>query len=126
MLSIDGVSKSFGGVHALRGVSFDCGDGEILGLIGPNGAGKSTLVNASAACLRPDAGTIRLGETILPAAARNSRPGLASAGHSRICACFAAMTARQNVEVAHISCARHRPEAGARRSTSTHCSRNTA
>ena len=42
LLSVEGLSKSYGGVHAVRRVSFQLKQGEILALIGPNGAGKST------------------------------------------------------------------------------------
>ncbi|TIV27428.1 MAG: ATP-binding cassette domain-containing protein, partial [Mesorhizobium sp.] len=56
MLSVEAVSKTFGGVQALRNASLTCEAGEILGLIGPNGAGKSTLVNAISGVLKPDSG----------------------------------------------------------------------
>ena len=45
LLKIDSVTKTFGGLHALRQVSFDIMEGEIVSLIGPNGAGKTTLFN---------------------------------------------------------------------------------
>jgi branched-chain amino acid transport system ATP-binding protein len=110
VLSIDGVSKSFGGVRALRGISFACGEGEILGLIGPNGAGKSTLVNAVSGVLRPDAGTIRLGETDVAGRGPEFAARLGIGRTFQNLRLFPEMTARQNVEVAYITCARHRPE----------------
>ncbi|MDZ7762496.1 MAG: ABC transporter ATP-binding protein [Desulfovermiculus sp.] len=57
-LTVQGVSKSFGGVHALSGVSFSVDAGEILGLIGPNGAGKTTLFHVIAGTLAPDKGQV--------------------------------------------------------------------
>jgi ABC-type branched-subunit amino acid transport system ATPase component len=64
-LRVDGLSKSFGGVDAVRDVSFDVPDGSICALIGPNGAGKSTLFNLVTNLYRPDAGTVHLwGEPI--------------------------------------------------------------
>jgi branched-chain amino acid transport system ATP-binding protein len=60
LLEVEGLSKSFGGLTAVRNVSLSLGPGEILGLIGPNGSGKTTLLNLIAGTLRADAGTIRL------------------------------------------------------------------
>jgi branched-chain amino acid transport system ATP-binding protein len=58
VLSIDRVSKSFGGIHAIRDVTFEVRAGEVLGLMGPNGAGKTTLLNLIAGVYRPDSGRI--------------------------------------------------------------------
>ena len=59
MLSLQNVSKSFGGFQALQGVSFEVGEGEFLGLIGPNGSGKTTLFNCVSGALQPSGGSIR-------------------------------------------------------------------
>jgi branched-chain amino acid transport system ATP-binding protein len=56
VLEVHGVSKSFGGVFAVRDVTLSVADGELRGVIGPNGAGKSTLFNLIAGHLRPDRG----------------------------------------------------------------------
>lgn len=58
LLKLDGVSKRFGGLQAVRDLSFVVNEGEILGLIGPNGAGKSTLFNLINGVFIPDAGRI--------------------------------------------------------------------
>src|SRR5690606_36314406 len=60
LLVCDGVHKSFGGIHALRGVALDVRRGEILGLVGPNGSGKTTLINVISGQYRRDSGTIAL------------------------------------------------------------------
>jgi branched-chain amino acid transport system ATP-binding protein len=61
VLEVRDVTKSFGGIRAVDGVSFDVHEGEILGLIGPNGSGKSTLFNCILGQLTPSSGEVRLG-----------------------------------------------------------------
>jgi branched-chain amino acid transport system ATP-binding protein len=60
VLEVKGLAKSFGGVVAVDGVSFEVREGEILGLIGPNGSGKSTLFNCILGQLTPTAGEVRV------------------------------------------------------------------
>jgi branched-chain amino acid transport system ATP-binding protein len=106
-LEIVDLSKRFGGVFAVRGVTLTCGAGEILGLIGPNGAGKSTLVNLITGTLVPDTGSVTMdGHPMrglsVPATART---GIARTFQNiRL---FAHLTVRQNVEVAHTTATRH-------------------
>ncbi len=59
VLEVDNLSRAFGGVQAVDGVSFTLRAGEIVGLIGPNGAGKTTLVNLITGVVTPGSGTIR-------------------------------------------------------------------
>src|SRR5215469_14060720 len=58
LLEVAGVSKRFGGISAVDSVSFEVGEGEILGVIGPNGSGKTTLFNCILGQLRPSGGEI--------------------------------------------------------------------
>ena len=59
-LRIVGLTKSFGGTHALRDVDLEVGPGEVHGLIGENSAGKSTLIRCATGVIRPDAGRIEV------------------------------------------------------------------
>lgn len=60
VLEVRELSKRFGGVNAVDGVSFDVREGEILGIIGPNGSGKSTLFNCILGQLQPTTGEVRV------------------------------------------------------------------
>lgn len=59
ILSVNGITKRFGGLVALKDVSFDVQKGEVVGLMGPNGAGKTTLLNVIVGESPPNAGTIK-------------------------------------------------------------------
>jgi branched-chain amino acid transport system ATP-binding protein len=63
LLRVDDLAKSYGGVHAVAGVSFDVPRGRITGLIGPNGAGKSTALGMIAGAIRPSRGSVLLNGT---------------------------------------------------------------
>jgi len=78
-LTIENVSKSFGGLRALADVSLHIAPGEIVGLIGPNGAGKTTLANIVTGQYAADAGQVRLGGLALSGlpAVRIARAGVA-------------------------------------------------
>ncbi|NLE73221.1 MAG: ABC transporter ATP-binding protein [Actinobacteria bacterium] len=99
LMRLDGVSKRFGGLEALREVSFALHVGQIMALIGPNGAGKTTLFNCVAGADRPSAGQVFFrGEDVTgrPAHAM-CRAGLARTfQHSRL---FDDLTVLENVIV---------------------------
>lgn len=60
ILVVEALRRSFGGVHAVDGISFEVQRGYITGLIGPNGAGKSTVLGMLAGAVQPDSGSIRV------------------------------------------------------------------
>jgi len=103
VLAVYRLAKSFGGIDALRDVSFAVTAGEIVAMIGPNGAGKTTCFNLVNGQLAPDAGSVTLlGRRIdrLPPRA------IARAGVGRtfqVAATFASMTVRENVQMALIA-----------------------
>ena len=61
MLQVSDLKAAYKGIQALRGVSLEVAEGEMVALIGPNGAGKSTLLNCISGVVRPVGGSIRLG-----------------------------------------------------------------
>jgi branched-chain amino acid transport system ATP-binding protein len=58
ILSIKGISKTFGGLKALMDVSFDIFKGDVFGIIGPNGSGKTTLINCITGFIKPESGNV--------------------------------------------------------------------
>jgi len=100
VLSVKDLAKSFDGVDAVRGVSFDVAAGELVALIGPNGAGKTTCFNCINGQLIPDAGSVTLAGVDITAWAPREI-ALAGVGRTfQVAATFASMTVRENVELA--------------------------
>lgn len=97
IVETENIHKSFGGLHALRGVSIAMAKEEILSLIGPNGAGKTTLLNVISGFYRPDSGDVKFeGKTITGLKPHKiCRMGIART--FQIAKPLAGMTARQNV-----------------------------
>jgi len=99
MLAVRGLTKAFGGLTAVKDLSFELERGEIVGIIGPNGAGKTTLFNLVTGFYRPNNGTVHLkGEDIT-----GRRPHqIAKLGLSRtfqITQPFANLTVLENVKI---------------------------
>jgi branched-chain amino acid transport system ATP-binding protein len=99
LLTVEHLTRRFGGVVALDDVSFDVPQGQILGLIGPNGAGKTTAFNVITRLYKPDSGRVRYdGEDLLKVAPYNVvRRGIARTFQN--IALFSRMTVLENVLV---------------------------
>jgi branched-chain amino acid transport system ATP-binding protein len=106
VLTVDRLQKSFGGVQAVRDVSFRVAAGEMLALIGPNGAGKTTCFNMLGGQLRPDSGAILLAGQPTAGLAPRAIWRLGVGRTFRVTATFASMTVQENVQMALISQAR--------------------
>ena len=100
VLSVRALAKSFGGVRAVDGVSFDIAAGQFLALIGPNGAGKSTCFNIINGQLRPDRGDVLFeGRSIAGKQPRDIwRLGVGRT--FQVAATFGSMTVIENVQMA--------------------------
>jgi branched-chain amino acid transport system ATP-binding protein len=97
LMTVSGLAKSFGGVHAIAGIDLDFQPGAIHSVIGPNGAGKTSLINMLSGVYRPDRGSIRLGTQELAGQATHR---FAAAGIARTfqnLQVFFNMTALENV-----------------------------
>jgi branched-chain amino acid transport system ATP-binding protein len=103
VLAVNGLSKSFGGVQAVRGVSFAVAAGELLAMIGPNGAGKTTCFNMVNGQIAPDAGTVEFEGRSLAGLAPRAIWRLGVGRTFQITATFGSMTVRENVQTALLS-----------------------
>jgi branched-chain amino acid transport system ATP-binding protein len=103
ILEVHNLYKSFGGVEAVKDVSFELGKGQLLAMIGPNGAGKSTCFNLINGQLRPDHGRI----IIMGKEINGSKPRdvwkLGVGRTFQITSTFASMTVLENVQMALLS-----------------------
>ena len=97
MLKVRGVSKHYGGVSAISGLSFDLARGEVLGVIGPNGAGKTTLLNLITGYSAPNEGSILLEGRELRGLAPYEICRLGVARTFQVVRPFAEMTVNDNV-----------------------------
>ncbi len=112
LLTLEGVTKRFGGLVANNRVSFEVREGEILGLIGPNGAGKSTLFEVVTGYYRPEAGEIRFGGQRIVGRRPDQINRLGIARTFQKLRPFHAMTLAENVMVAAMQ---HLPDPAAAR-----------
>jgi len=107
LLSVEGLSKSFGGVVAARDVTFALEAGKLLAVIGPNGAGKSTIFNMVGGQLAPDAGRVLLADQQITGLAPRRIWRLGVGRTFQIAQTFVSMTLAENVQMALISLNRH-------------------
>ncbi|WP_322801002.1 ABC transporter ATP-binding protein [Thermoflexus sp.] len=100
LLAVEGLTKRFQGVVALRDYRLTLQEGEILGVIGPNGAGKTTLINLLSGFIRPDGGSIRFRGRDLTRLPTHYIPKLGIARTFQNIRLFPSLTALENVMVA--------------------------
>ena len=106
-LSVANVSKHFGGVTAVDGVSIDVPKGRILSIIGPNGAGKTSLLNMISGFYKPDTGRIVLEGRDITRRPPSQIAALGSGAHIQNIALFSGLTVLDNLMLgATCACAR--------------------
>jgi len=108
VIRVEGLHKSFGAVHAVRGVSFEAPDGKVTGLLGPNGAGKSTTLRILYTVLRPDAGAATIDGADVVADSLAARQKIGALPHGA--GLYPHLTARENVAYYARLCGVPRPE----------------
>ena len=99
MLTIDGLSVSYGGLAALRGVSLTVDEGQFVAIVGPNGAGKTTLFKAISGTVAPVAGTVAFDGRDLLSVPPPERPHLGIAHVPEGRQVFASLTVLENLEM---------------------------
>jgi len=99
VLQVEKLCKSFGGVHAIRDLSFTVNAGEVLGLIGPNGSGKSTTVNVLTGALPPTSGDIILAGAHVQKLPEYERVALGLTRTFQTASVFPEFTVREQIEL---------------------------
>ncbi len=99
LLKVDDIHVYYGAIHAIKGVSFEVNEGEIVTLIGANGAGKSTTLNTVAGLLRPRSGSITFDGRNLASIPANKTVSLGMALCPEGRRIFQQMTVRENLEM---------------------------
>ena len=100
MFAVKGLSKSFGGLSALKDLDVTVAEGQIMGLIGPNGSGKTTTINLVTGLLKADTGTVHMNGKDLT---NKSADFIAKSGAARTfqnLRIFTRETVRNNIRVA--------------------------
>ena len=97
---VSAIKKSFGDIHAINGLSFAIQQGETLGLLGPNGAGKTTVISLLVGLLKPDSGSVSIGNS---SCAEMGDPTLASTRRMlgvapQALSIYETMSAQENLE----------------------------
>jgi branched-chain amino acid transport system ATP-binding protein len=100
LLEVAGLRKQFGGLTAVKDVSFTLAPGTVTGILGPNGAGKTTLFNLLTGFIQPDSGDIRFGATSLRGLAPHRVVNCGVSRTFQIARPFHQMTVLENVAVA--------------------------
>jgi ABC-type branched-subunit amino acid transport system ATPase component len=99
VLSVSGLTKSFGGIRAVNDVTFDLADGQILGLIGPNGAGKTTIFDLISGIIPADRGRITLRRLDISRWGPDRRAAIGLGRSFQDARIFPALTVAENVAI---------------------------